>query len=91
MKSEEAVAILASEGRAQVAVSVASTLEDLSCRNAHFFFFPVSARSLTVDFFDSGIIPVILKYCHFEILSLHDLLQAPHNSGRDNAAGIIIV
>jgi len=32
MKSEEAVAILASEGRAQVAVSVASTLEDLSCR-----------------------------------------------------------
>jgi len=31
------------------------------------------------------------KASHFEILSVHDLLQAPRNSGRDNAAGIIIV
>jgi len=31
------------------------------------------------------------KTSHFEILLVHDLLQAPRNSGRDNAAGIIIV
>jgi len=31
------------------------------------------------------------KTSHSEILSVHDLLQAPRNSGRDNAVGIIIV
>ena len=31
------------------------------------------------------------KTSHFEILLVHDLLQAPRNSGRDNAAGITIV
>ena len=30
-------------------------------------------------------------YDYFEILSVHDLLQAPRNSGRDKAAGIMIV
>ena len=31
------------------------------------------------------------KTSHFEILLMHDLLQAPRNSGRDKAVGIIIV
>ena len=31
------------------------------------------------------------KTSDFEILSVHDLLQALRNSGRDNATGFIIV
>ena len=34
---------------------------------------------------------ILVQSSHFQILSLNYLLHAPHNSGRDNAAGIIIV
>ena len=34
---------------------------------------------------------ILVQTSHFEILSVHNLLQAPRNSGIDDAAGIINV